>query len=801
MKRVLCTLLVCCLLLSGCGKQKENQLISKEYSQQEQLDAESYVIGMEYYASAKYNEAIISFLKVSDESTLKSAAMVGLAECRIALGDTETAQKELAEYLQKVNGSGIYSCCCGTIPENVGELGAQKVTEYYNQVDRYSSTEDMLQVYLLLSRIYETRGEFDHALETLEMASRFFETPVIENAITRVKMQEENYGKFNSAQWMEQQIAQGKDEFLESDAYLRDSEANEDTKTETETTTPVSLDPTEISVETLEQLFTALKAADFKDAHALISDGSLNAVANSPSGVYYTPGAGEPLPGIKDGEGILVKMENTAGSLLYSAFYSQWKNGDKDGVFHGITGTPGTYFTACETSVKGNELNGEYKYIKFVSGADPEIMYRAEGTVTANSMSGPTQYWWEYACSDPTEIVLFDGYFADAENVIPMDPQIYGMSGYMVTIANGAGIPLNKNELLTWSPGQAGYVAQDINNAYKEVAPMATEEKVNNQRPEYAYEIPLQYAKELEQRYYYEDYNVLFRINDLDQVKVGQEANVYWREYFDESFTPEDFVVTTSDESMLKVITENQHLSDDSYSCKVLAQGEKSGTVEVTVSIPKKNISVSTTINILIPHNVELADGRTDVVWGYWNNEVAEEIVLYLNQYRMEHGKERLETHEDTQDFSATRAMESAWYMDSQRVYNMMNSVANAPFLDWDIAEAEEERAHLREDTGLSILSTDELHDYMGDFFAYAEEQKKLAAHIRPNKEPFEGGENILGWSNRGSESAGYDAVYFGWHNSAGHRANMLGDYKSVSAGCFVTDNDAWFFVTNFYNE
>ena len=140
MKRVLCTLLVCCLLLSGCGKQKENQLISKEYSQQEQLDAESYVIGMEYYASAKYNEAIISFLKVSDESTLKSAAMVGLAECRIALGDTETAQKELAEYLQKVNGSGIYSCCCGTIPENVGELGAQKVTEYYNQVDRYSST-------------------------------------------------------------------------------------------------------------------------------------------------------------------------------------------------------------------------------------------------------------------------------------------------------------------------------------------------------------------------------------------------------------------------------------------------------------------------------------------------------------------------------------------------------------------------------------------------------------------------------------------------------------------------------------
>ena len=117
MKRVLCTLLVCCLLLSGCGKQKENQLISKEYSQQEQLDAESYVIGMEYYASAKYNEAIISFLKVSDESTLKSAAMVGLAECRIALGDTETAQTELAEYLQKVNGSGLllwhYSRKCG----------------------------------------------------------------------------------------------------------------------------------------------------------------------------------------------------------------------------------------------------------------------------------------------------------------------------------------------------------------------------------------------------------------------------------------------------------------------------------------------------------------------------------------------------------------------------------------------------------------------------------------------------------------------------------------------------------------
>lgn len=59
-----------------------------------------------------------------------------------------------------------------------------------------------------------------------------------------------------------------------------------------------------------------------------------------------------------------------------------------------------------------------------------------------------------------------------------------------------------------------------------------------------------------------------------------------------------------------------------------------------------------------LPQQIDIGNGQTKTVYGYWNVEMADEIFTMLNEYRVQNGLNALETYEVLDDYAKTRALE-----------------------------------------------------------------------------------------------------------------------------------------------
>ena len=68
-----------------------------------------------------------------------------------------------------------------------------------------------------------------------------------------------------------------------------------------------------------------------------------------------------------------------------------------------------------------------------------------------------------------------------------------------------------------------------------------------------------------------------------------------------------------------------------------------------------------------LPHDVDLGNGKTATVYGYWDLDVAAEVFELLNEYRVENGLDKLQKIDILDNYAQIRALESCYYFNHNR--------------------------------------------------------------------------------------------------------------------------------------
>lgn len=803
---------VAILTMTACGnKTDENQSIAntmetkeervavEAITEQEMMDSTCYTVGMQQYASQRYADSIVSLLKVSDESVYKSAAMVTVANAYIHMGDFENAKTEIADYLKRYDL--IVSNCCGTSMtgtsyEIENTKSAEEIMNFMMAQDRYSSDENILQLYLLLSRCYEILDDYEHALKTLDEAEKIYQSTTIEHERERLEMEMKNEGKLSISE------SAGNTEVpLIKESEIEEKATAEGEKEEAEQAEVSEEDYADIDSTSMQQLFDALKNEDYITAYNLIFSSSLEITREFAHGVYFSPTIGKATAGIETGEGVFIRFEQNQAIGIACAFYSTWDNGIKNGEIHAMQGVETGTIETISSTVNEQKLNGDYSFSRYnKAGEQIQLSSSAEGTITDNNMGGETQYTWNYASESSAVITLYEGTFMDS--AAKMEYSFNG-ADYMIQLPTGEGIPIRVGEMLTMQPAKVGYVIQELNNQYEstKVEEEETEtEYLEDEEIEFNYKVSLAYAKGLNDRWFYNGGKAYLVLFDFNALKTGQTMELRWRENFDGRFDASEFEVSFSDPAKFEKASEIEYLpADDCYRMMINVIGNEGGNERITVNWPSKKMSVFADVNVLAPHTVQLADGKTDIVYGYIDYETADDIFYYTNQYRLEHGVEPLE-RVDNNEYSVIRAVETGWYDES----------IQPP--DYSEETQEEWEAYCKEATETYQKAREELKEMKAaresmSQSEYCEWLKETYGeivnpwHIRPNGENA-GPENTALITDLGRSVNGYKSVYSLWHSCPGHRLNMIDpDYKYLSTGCFVGEFDTYYFVQNFYTE
>ena len=777
---------------------KEERVAVEAITEQEMMDSTCYTVGMQQYASQRYADSIVSLLKVSDESVYKSAAMVSVANAYMHMGDFESAEEEIADYLKRYDL--IVSNCCGTgmtgtSYEIESTKGAEAIMNFMKAQDRYSSDENILQLYLLLSRCYEILDKDEYALKTLDEAEKIYNSTTLERERERLETNMKNEGKLSISE------NAGNTEV----PLIKESEKEEHTadSEETEQAEVSEEDYAGIDSTSMQQLFEALKNEDYITAYDLIFSSSLEKTREFADGVYFSPAIGKTTAGIESGEGVFLRFEQNQAIGIACAFYSTWDNGIKNGEIHAMQGIETGTIEAISSTVNGQKLNGDYSFIHYMKkGEQTDLLSSAEGTVTDNNMAGETMYTWNYASESSVAITLYEGTFMDS--AAKMEYSFNG-ADYMIQLPTGEGIPIRVGEMLTMQPAKVAYVIQELNNQY--VSTKVEEEKAESESEylvdeeiEFNYQVSLAYAKGLNDRWFYNGGKAYLVLFDFNALKTGQTMELRWRENLDGRYDASEFEVSFSDPAKFEKASEIEYLpADDCYRMMINVIGNEGGNERITVNWPSKKMSVFADVNVLAPHTVQLADGKTDIVYGYIDYETADDIFYYTNQYRLEHGMEPLE-RVDNNEYSVIRAVETGWYDES----------IQPP--DYSEATQEEWETYCKEATETYQKSREELNETKAACESmsqseYCEWLKETYGeivnpwHIRPNGENA-GPENSALITDLGRSVNGYKSVYSLWHSCPGHRLNMIDpDYKYLSTGCFVGEFDTYYFVQNFYTE
>lgn len=71
--------------------------------------------------------------------------------------------------------------------------------------------------------------------------------------------------------------------------------------------------------------------------------------------------------------------------------------------------------------------------------------------------------------------------------------------------------------------------------------------------------------------------------------------------------------------------------------------------------------------NYSLGHSVNLGDGKTAVIYGYWDLRAALEIFELLNEYRRANNLSELEQNEELSETARLRALECAWFYSHTR--------------------------------------------------------------------------------------------------------------------------------------
>ena len=139
-------------------------------------------------------------------------------------------------------------------------------------------------------------------------------------------------------------------------------------------------------------------------------------------------------------------------------------------------------------------------------------------------------------------------------------------------------------------------------------------------------------------------------------------------------------------------------------------------------------------------YTIDLGNGKTTTVVGYFDTDYANQVVELVNEYRAEKGLAPLTVMTDLSDASCLRSYETAYYFSHTRPNG---------------------------ESCFSVISNKSIYNGMGENIA--------AGYATP------------------------EAVMKGWKESSGHNANMLGNYDCIGVGCFITKGNGSYGQYRYY--